>query len=189
MEIKGVKKSILPNASEEQKRIVEYISNKKNCIVDSVAGSGKTTTILHIAKFLSNIRILLLTYNAKLKLETRIKIESLDLKNLEAHNYHSFGVKYYSTKCNTDHGLINVVDNDTKSNKKYLYDLIILDELQDMTPLYYQFVTKIMKDMGNKNVKLCVLGDKYQAIYDFNKADNRFLIYTDLLFPWLKYGW
>jgi hypothetical protein len=182
-------KTTLPKASVEQQTVVDCINNNNNCIVDSVAGSGKTTTIFHIASSLTDLKILLLTYNAKLKLETRNKIESLQLNNLEAHNYHSFGVKYYSTKCNNDHGLINVVNDDIKSNKQYFYDLVILDESQDMTPLYYQFITKIMNDMHNTKVLICVFGDKFQSIYDFNKADNRFIIFADNLFPWLKYKW
>ena len=43
-------------------------------------------------------KILLLTYNAKLKIETREKIKSYNIKNMEAHSYHSFCVKYYDNK-------------------------------------------------------------------------------------------
>ena len=38
----------LPEASDEQKNILHLIKDY-NLIIDAVAGSGKTTTILHIA--------------------------------------------------------------------------------------------------------------------------------------------
>ena len=40
----------LPSISQEQKNIIDLLKEKKNIVVDSVAGSGKTTTNLYIAK-------------------------------------------------------------------------------------------------------------------------------------------
>jgi superfamily I DNA and RNA helicase len=55
----------LPNPSDEQLKIISC--HDSNIIINSVAGSGKTTTILHFVKSLklvnSNIKALLLTYN------------------------------------------------------------------------------------------------------------------------------
>lgn len=60
----------MQSISKEQSDIVESLE-KNNVIVDAVAGSGKTTTCLYIAKKFTDLNILLLTYNAKLKFETR----------------------------------------------------------------------------------------------------------------------
>ena len=87
----------LPPYSEEQYNVINSLVNN-NVVVDSVAGSGKTTCNLHIATKYSDKNILLLTYNAKLKIETREKSQSLGLKNMTVHTYHSFCVKYYNTK-------------------------------------------------------------------------------------------
>jgi hypothetical protein len=179
----------LPKASEEQQIIVNHIKHKKNVVVDSVAGSGKTTTILHIAHNMKKYSILLLTYNAKLKLDTRNKVKLLNIENLEVNSYHSFGVKYYCDECHIDSGIITIVNGNIKPRKPYRYDLIILDELQDMTPLYYCFVSKILCDNAESDVQLCALGDKFQSIYDFNKADNRFIIHTNKFFPQLTNDW
>ena len=54
---------------------MDAVRNGFNVLVDSVAGSGKTTTNLHIAKALPHYKILLLTYNSKLKEECRQKVE------------------------------------------------------------------------------------------------------------------
>ncbi len=177
----------LPKISDEQKKIVKLYNNY-NVIVDSVAGSGKTTTILYIAKKYKNDNILLLTYNKKLKNETRNKVLDLGINNLEVHNYHSFCVKYYKHNCYTDSEILEVLNNKQQLFKNISYNKIILDEAQDITPLYYELICKIYKD-NNKNSNICILGDKYQSIYSFNKADERFIIYGNTLFNLNKIKW
>lgn len=174
---------ILPDASDEQKDVVNAIK-KNNVIVDSVAGSGKTTCILHIANAYPKKSILLLTYNAKLKFESREKALNLNLTNIEIHSYHAFCYKYYSKKCSNDNGIIELLKNSMDPQKKYKYDLIILDEAQDINELFYKLVYKIYNDNIKKNATICLLGDQRQSIYQFNGADERFIAYGDQLFNW-----
>ena len=47
---------MIPKASKEQKKIISLLKNN-NVIVDSVAGSGKTTTNIYIAKTFKNLKI------------------------------------------------------------------------------------------------------------------------------------
>ena len=135
---------MLPNISLEQTNVIEELLHYNVC-VDSVAGSGKTTCSLYIAKKFIKLKILLLTYNAKLKLETREKVNALGITNLEVHSYHSFCVKNYDKKCFTDTN-INLI---LKSNKiplnKFVYNIIILDEAQDISPLYYELFVKFIR--------------------------------------------
>lgn len=166
--------------SQEQLNILNLLKNN-NVIVDSVAGSGKTTTNLFIANHYNQDNILLLTYNKKLKLETREKVKSLNIANLEVHSYHSFCVKYYNHTCFTDHGIIKVLKDNIQPLKHFRYDIIICDEVQDCTPLYYRLICKIYNN-NNQNCKICLLGDKYQCIYEFLKADDRFIQFADQLF-------
>ena len=177
----------LPKFSEEQFNIILQLNNN-NVVVDSVAGCGKTTCSLHIAKYFLNLNMLLLTYNSKLKIETRDKVKKLKLNNLETHSYHSFCVKNYEEKCHTDTTIIKILKNNIKSRNKYKYDIIILDEAQDITPLYFELICKIYKD-NNKEAKICILGDRNQSIYDFNRADERFIIYAEQLFNFNKLFW
>lgn len=194
----------MPQPSTEQKDIIEKIE-KNNLIIDSVAGSGKTTTNLFIAKKYNNKKILLLTYNKKLRLETNLKKEIYNINNLEVHTYHSFCVKYYDRVCFRDDVLLQIVRTNKKPIKNFSYNIIILDEAQDINPVYYGLVCKIFKDnkhLGEvidfndnlepiyaNNVRLCVLGDKNQSIYDFNNADNRFMIYGDKIFNFNNDSW
>jgi tRNA-(ms[2]io[6]A)-hydroxylase len=77
------------------------------------------------ALFKSNI--ILLTYNARLKEETREKVINLNLNNLEVHSYHSFCVKYYNHKSFTDKQIINIILKNSNPLQLFQYDLIILD--------------------------------------------------------------
>uniref|UniRef100_A0A6C0H504 Uncharacterized protein n=1 Tax=viral metagenome TaxID=1070528 RepID=A0A6C0H504_9ZZZZ len=171
---------MLPLISKEQQDIIDSLTDK-NVVVDSVAGSGKTTTNLHISLHFNEKNILLLTYNSKLKIETREKVVLLGIHNLEVHSYHSFCVKYYDNLCFTDSIINQIIKDNYPLLSNIDYDLIILDEAQDITFLYYKLFCKIYKD-NNKNIKICVLGDKNQSIFDFNGSDERFLLFYDKVF-------
>ena len=178
----------LPNISDEQLSVIEGLSQNNNIIVDSVAGSGKTTCNLHIAKSFPLLNILLLTYNAKLKLETREKVSKLKIDNLETQSYHSFCVKHYDKKCYTDTTLTTILDTDQPLFDPINYDIIIIDEAQDMSYLYYQLVCKIYKD-NRKQAKICIVGDKFQSIFQFNGADERFITMAEKLFNFNEWTW
>lgn len=140
----------IPTPSAEQNAIITAVRGGTNVIVNAVAGSGKTTGMLHIGRELINsrpgIRILILTYNARLKDETREKIKLLGLNGIEAHSYHAFCVRYYSPIGMTDSGIIKIVNMNLKPTKPFWFDQILLDEVQDMTNLYYRLVNKIIAD-------------------------------------------
>jgi len=173
----------LPPISSEQKFIVDLVKNGYNVTVDAVAGSGKTTTSLHTALNNSDKSILLLTYNAKLKFETRQKVKNLNLDNIEVHSYHSFCVKYLFRKSYTDSGIITFLKTKdyTSTLKPFAYDIIIVDEAQDVNPTYYKVVQHILKRL-TAQPQFVIMGDRKQAIYAFNKADYRFLTLSNELF-------
>ena len=170
----------LPPISDEQLNVVNNIKNN-NVIVDSVAGSGKTTTNIFISLYYKDKNILLLTYSKRLKNETRDKIKVLNIKNLEVHSYHSFFVKYYNESCYTDESLIEHINCEIKTQIKY--DIIILDEVQDMSPLYFEIVCKLISDNTQKDIRICILGDRYQNIFDFKGSDDRFIVHANKIFP------
>lgn len=160
--------------SDEQKKIVEKVTAKKNVIVDAVAGSGKTTTVLFIAQNNPKKNILQITYNKQLKLEVRQKVLSKKIDNLEIHTYHSLTVNFYDEHAHTDDKIIKILLNNSEPKKKKNYDILIIDEVQDMTPNYFTLICKFINDM-NLKATIVILGDKYQGIYEFKNADTRFL--------------
>jgi len=169
--------------SEDQQKVMKMVKSK-NVIIDAVAGSGKTTTIIFIAKEYSSSKILLMTYNKGLRIETKEKIENLNITNVEVHNYHTFSRDLYGETGNTDNIIINVVKKNKPKMKPFKYDMIIVDEVQDMTILYFKLICKILKD--NSKVRICVLGDEYQNIYSFKGSDSRFIKFGETVFNFPK---
>lgn len=170
----------LPPASEEQKNIVR-LALRGNVIVNAVAGSGKTTTILHIATAYSAARddpapILVLTYNKKLRLETKERVKRLAVENVEIHTYHSFCVRYLARNCYTDSAIVAAMDAG-ESLRCDKYGMIIVDECQDMTPVYFRLFCTILRRMRWYEVTptIVILGDDKQSVYAFNNADHRFM--------------
>jgi hypothetical protein len=176
----------LPKASDEQKRAL-IAMRSANTIIEAVAGAGKTTTVLYAATIFTRQSILLLTYNAKLKFETRDRCDLLGLRNIEVHSYHSFCVRYIDGACSTDEGIIKYLrgtlrraasgfDGEHVEDEPIVfpkYDRIIIDEVQDMTFTYYEIATRIMA--RSPTALICILGDQRQSVYGFNGADSRFL--------------
>ena len=139
--------------SAEQRTVLDFIRAGYNVAVDACAGSGKSTTILSIAQELTGRKIRQFTYNAMLRHEVKEKIQELGLDNLQVHTYHSFAVKYYSAGAHTDTGIRQVIrDNIAPKIPIPFADIIVLDEAQDMTYLYFQLVVKMAKDMVNKDM-------------------------------------
>ena len=81
----------------------EYVNNvefKKNDIfaIKSVAGSGKTTTLLNLAKKHSSKKILYLAFNKNLITEIKHKISTQKIKNLYPQTFDSLLYKLYTAK-------------------------------------------------------------------------------------------
>lgn len=197
VDAKTVAAITLPRASDEQKAAVRALAGG-NVVIESVAGSGKTTTVLFFAKVFAGLtrasessqpqRLLLLTYNAKLKLETRTRAAAHGLDNLEVHSYHSFCVRYCSPDGHTDRGIIRWLAGNVGGFDDHVdvpdplptYDVIIIDEAQDMSFTYHDMVKRIID--ASPAARICVLGDKFQSIYAFNGADPRFISLAPVIF-------
>lgn len=181
----------LPNPDEEQTNAINGILLGENVILKAVAGSGKTTTILSACNRLPrDKRVLILTYNALLKEESREKVNGLNLDNspinlstqinnelvelfgelrhhgrtemnntvedseiflpkkasVEVHSYHAFGCKYYSHKVRNDYDILDIMNSKPKRGKCPWYDIIFIDEAQDIKLLYFKFILKILMD-------------------------------------------
>ena len=161
--------------SKEQQDIIDQIKNGNNVIVDACAGSGKSTTILSCAKDLPYKKILQTTYNTQLRQEVKETIEKFELKNIHVYTYHCLAVKYYLPEAFDDNGIRKILrENISPKQKLPDIDLFVLDECQDMTFIYFQFMVKFIKDIG-KPFQILILGDKMQGIYSFRGANTLFL--------------
>ena len=173
---KGTVSSVI-SPSDEQQYIIDQIGSGHNVVADCVAGSGKTTTVLFLAQQFPDKKVLQITYNKALKMEVRKKADSRGISNLEIHTYHSLCVKYYDHDAYTDEPMRTVCErNAVPICALPDYDIIVLDEAQDMSILYYWMVKKLMRDCSKgQQPLLLILGDRYQAINQFRDADPRFI--------------
>jgi len=164
--------------SGEQQEIINAVAQGSNVLVDAVAGSGKTTTVLSIARALPQKRIVQITFNALLKLEVRAKVNEAGLHNLSVYTYHSLATTFYDKTAYNDGKLLTVLEEDMHIvGKVPRVDIIMIDEAQDMTTLYFRLIRKFMCDI-DQTVQLVVLGDRHQAVYAFMQADARFLTHA-----------
>tara|TARA_X000000950_G_scaffold133068_1_gene165877 strand:+ start:9705 stop:11885 length:2181 start_codon:yes stop_codon:yes gene_type:complete len=165
--------------SQEQQQIIDYVKDDFNIRVEAVAGSGKSTTVLSLANQCPSKEILQLTYNSSLRLEIKEKVETLNINNIKIHTFHSLAVKYYSRQAHTDTGIRHILLYKlTLLQPIPKIDILVIDENQDFTELYFQFVLKFLLDYA-KPIQIICLGDPRQCIYEFKGADPRFLTMAD----------
>lgn len=174
--------------SEEQQLIIDHIKNGKNVVVNAVAGSGKSTTIISLSRQLPDKTIFQITYNSMLRHEMKEKIHNLELPNLTIHTFHSLAVKYYLDSAHTDTEIRHILYHNIPPRIPIsTIDILAIDEAQDMSLLYFHFIYKFIRDMGeNPPKQIMVLGDHQQSLYEFKGADARFLTMADKI--WSKVG-
>ena len=163
--------------SMEQELIIE---SNNHIMVDAVAGSGKTTTILHMALRYPQTNIMQITYNNMLKREVRRKVNRLAIKNMSIHTYHSLAVRFYEESAYTDEEIKKILqfNKPIKQIETKPIDILLIDETQDMAQDYYNLVRKFIYDTKS-NPRIVILGDKFQAIYEFKGANVKFLTLAD----------
>lgn len=176
-------------ASEEQQIITNYVSDGFNVCCKATAGSGKSTSIIYLALNLPDKKILHITYNSMLRKEFKENIDKHNIKNVNVHTYHSLGVKYFSSKAHTDSGLRQVLQNKIDFIDEIVqHDILVIDECQDMSPLYFHFIDYYLSKINSK-IQIVILGDELQGIYEFKGSDVRFLTMAEELWkdkPYLK---
>ena len=175
--------------SDEQRLFYDAILAGHNAIGDACAGSGKSTTILSIATLMPKTRFVQLTYNSMLASEIKQKVVGLELKNIQVFTYHGLVVRYYDEAGHTDSVIRSLLSRNSRPKSMISeFDVLVVDEAQDMTFLYFKLISKFCVDHGRR-IQVLVLGDFMQGLYEFKGADTRFLTCADKLwgeFPYLK---
>ena len=172
--------------SEEQAKVIDSVKKGNNVVVDAVAGSGKSTTVLMVAQSTPDKKSLQITYNAALRKEVQEKVDAAQIANLDVHTYHSLLHAYYDAAGYTDLHMQRILEADAPALAEIPWiPLLIIDEAQDMTLLYFKFVLKFVRDMvraeqdrdkrRKPKIQLLILGDAEQALYEFKGSDVRFL--------------
>jgi inhibitor of KinA sporulation pathway (predicted exonuclease) len=166
--------------SKEQRIAIETLATD-NVSLSSVAGSGKTTTVLGIAAAYPEKKILFLTYNRALKDEVDEKCKARGLQNISVYTYHGFSGSVYGCAVNTTQKMRDLIVRDAPIRRSLKFDILVIDEVQDMVNIYFALISKFIQDSGQK-FRIMVLGDDMQCIYSFLGADPRYLLLPHLLF-------
>lgn len=81
--------------------------------------------------------------------------------------------RYYTPEADTDQGLKRIVEEDMPPIRPLpKFDVLVLDEQQDMNPIIYNFVLKLLRDCAKTGVnspQLMLLGDPRQVLSHHNQ--------------------
>lgn len=179
---------ILPNPSEEQLVILDSFSKGHNVTINAVAGSGKTTTLFHLALVASEKRkkTLLVTYNKALQVEVSERAEKIGLsKWIEIRTIHSACGRAYSS---SSKGTVIIRDDKMMVALKDApipqgsllrgHEVVMIDEAQDLSEERAIFIQKI-----SKNKQIVLVGDPRQNIYSYAGTTPEYFINAQLYFP------
>ncbi len=165
--------------SKEQNDIVDFMStgnSTKCCIVNAFAGSGKTLTIERVAETRYQKGLgwtLLVTYSSQLKKDTREQTKNQD--GIKVESMHSLvrNILYPGHDCLTDDDILAYLNLETKPfpHKNFLshITLIAVDEMQDLSPLYFRLIQQLRWFFVCENkyapTSLLGTGDIFQWIF------------------------
>lgn len=163
-----------------------------NVYCTGVPGCGKTRNAIYIAKSYNtefpDDNICLITYSAHLKHETKTRMIQNKVRNTDVYTFHSLAISIFGMDGYTDEKISELINNHVVAKRKPKYSLIILDECQDMTMLYYELIVKFVTETGNNDAKYLIMGDQLQEIFSFKGSDQRFLTFAPEVFK-NGYGW
>jgi len=155
-------------------------SLKSHLIIETPPGGSKTTIckfIAYINHELYDKKSLLITFSSSLKKEIRESNKKYD-EFLEIHSYHSMIYNYGNKTYDINEKSLN-------SLKVNQYDIILIDEAQDINKNTWKVLCEILKQQHK--VKLVFVGDKNQSVFEFLNSDHRYLTMIDKLLPLLKF--
>ena len=161
--------------SDEQQRVVDAISGGGNVVSVSKPGTGKTTTALECARAVSG-KTLLLTYNRKLKEESRERVARMGLgERVEVHSYHAAACKLFGQDSAPPDDALIYAALAADPVAPMSYSLIVVDEAQDMTPLFASLTRHILKHMTTPP-QVLFIGDPFQRIFAFIGASCDYMM-------------
>ena len=177
--------------STEQQSILTDVAKGYSVVVTAYPGAGKTTTACKIVESFPH-PAMLITYNRALADATRLKLELFDC---EVYTIHGLASKIMGSPIH-DELMLSLMFRDHTidwSRIQSPIELLILDECQDMRPIYIRFMKRFLKECcSSSTIQFVVLGDVRQLLYDFyeeESADERFLTHAEQIFGHMNRTW
>jgi superfamily I DNA/RNA helicase len=185
--------------SKNQKAIFKFVTDEEgNAVVNAVAGSGKTTTLIEAVKLIgSDKRILFLAFNKSIKQEIQVRINALNLLNVEVDTCHGFGYKAIINASNSQIELNNrkypqlykaivsfIETGDEEAIIKYKFtadDLVCLKDftIDDEIKEKYEFQKRVIQLAAFGRLFLTTSADEMKQIsknYSMSLEDNEHIL-------------
>jgi hypothetical protein len=165
--------------SEEQIVVIDSYVRGESFKVLASAGVGKTSTLVEACRRSTSGEVWFIEYNRILREDAEEKVKDLD--HVTAYNYDSILVKFYDPQApdkGFDVALKSVLDLDIGPTSTFDFNTLILDELQDMTSMFFRFINKLIRDRVSGvagPLQLVLIGDVKQMIYGYREASSTFL--------------
>jgi len=176
-------RGVLPDGcgpSPEQWTVLRAFEKGSNVLCRAVAGAGKTTTLLLCVRRRPAATCLLLTYNKRLQLEVArtAKTALAGTGRIDVATYHSAAGRAYGCVIHDDEAFRVAVRTPPPLAPRF--DVLMLDEAQDLSVEYSAFVRHLLRECPQAQV--VVVGDELQAINEYRGAYPEFLTEAPHLF-------
>lgn len=144
--------------TNDQKKVLDFISEQGNASIQGGAGTGKTFIAVEQARrFADDGAVLFLCYNKYLYKHLKNKCF---YKNIDYYNIHSFINKFSSETVLSNEDLLKELKTIDFNDLNYKY--IIIDEAQDIDN---KILTMIIEKANLLNIRCFVFYDKNQLLY------------------------
>lgn len=159
----------------QQREICRCVLAGESFRIVANAGTGKTATALWAAAPLRK-RVLLLAYNRDIRLEVQLQVQRRGLEHISVENYDSLLLNFYDGNAASQDfqlSLQQVLDADTRPLRSIAWDLVFIDEGQDLDGVYLRFLNKVLRDnvVQRSEVQVVSVGDPKQTIFRYRGAD------------------
>lgn len=170
--------------SPEQRECANRATRGKHCRVSACCGAGKTRVLLGAAFEDPTQKVLILSFNKALATETASKVNGMD--HIDVYNIHKFASLIYGFTVPDNRTLQHAVKRNVPMKDKYLmYDLIAVDEIQDVFQAMVLFLSVLVMQQ-KKEVSVLLVGDDAQTLYSFmhNGEQSLYHKYTAINSSW-----
>lgn len=156
--------------TDEQQRVVDAVLAGHDVIVDSVLGSGKTSTIQQLCASLNQKRptdkLLYLTYSKLLREEAQRRVFGAKVTNYHGIVYAPLRQAGFDPGISESVGVFNRKFDEVSSYVD-TYDVMIIDEYQDITEEYAELLEHLKSK--NPSMQIVMVGDMEQKVRDTSR--------------------